>query len=167
VPNFTWGADGKYLAFLSRFTKPVYSVDLMLYLAGEESAFKSHQGVFGYGFSPKNRFLFFRSNCIRDGRACDLYQLDLANPKTGGKKIVEGIYTFKSSDDEQRLLVTYARVDVEAFDVAVYNLKTMERRTLARQIQLPTYFAASDGSKVVYMVSERKNAGVYLADQVP
>lgn len=167
VPNFSWGADGKYLAFLSRFTKPVYSVDLMLYLAGEESAFKAHQGVFGYGFSPKNRFLFFRSNCIREGRACDLYQLDLANPKAEAKKILEGIYTFKSSDDEQRLLVTYARVDLEAFDVAVYNLKTMERRTLARQIQLPTYFAATDGSKVIYMVGERKNAGVFLADQVP
>src|SRR5512140_2050422 len=28
VPNFEWGADGRYVAFVSRFFKPIYSVDL-------------------------------------------------------------------------------------------------------------------------------------------
>lgn len=167
VPNFTWGADGKYLAFLSRFLKPLYSVDLMLHLSGKESASKVHPGVFGYGFSPKNRFLFFRTNCIRDGRACDLYQVDLADPKAEPKKILEGIYTFKSSDDEGRLVVTYARVDVQAFDLAVYNLRSGQRRTLAREIQLPPLFATADGSKLIYLAGNKKHAGVYVADQLP
>jgi len=167
VPNFTWGADGKYLAFLSRFVKPLYSVDLMLHLSAEEGASKVHPGVFGYGFSPKNRFLFFRSNCIREGRACDLYQVDLANPKTEAKKILEGIYTFRSSDDEGRLVITYARVDVQAYDLAVYNLKNGQRQTLAREIQLPPLFATADGSKLIYLAGNKRQAGVYLADQLP
>jgi hypothetical protein len=164
VPNFSWSGDGKHLAFLSRFVKPVYSVDLMLYPFGEEKASKVHPGVFGYGFSPQNRYLFFRSSCIRDGRACDLYQLELNQPQAQPKKILEGIYSFKASETEDRLLVTYARVDVEAFDVGVCNPKTGERKTLAQQIQLPALFAARDGSKVAYLVTERKRAGVYLAE---
>src|ERR1700682_4672746 len=46
VPNFSWGADGRFLAFLSRFVKPVYSVDLMLYALAEEKPFKVNTGVF-------------------------------------------------------------------------------------------------------------------------
>ena len=83
------------------------------------------------------------------------------------KKILEGIYTFKCSDDEGRLVVSYARVDVQAFDLAVYNLKSGQRRTLAREIQLPPLFAAGDGSKLIYLAGNKRQAGVYLADQLP
>ncbi len=167
VPNFSWGADGRFLAFLSRFVKPVYSVDLMLYPLAEEKPFKVNTGVFGYGFSPHNRHLFLRTNCIRDGRACDLYQLDLDKLKEPPKKILEGIYTFKASDDEQRLLVTYARVDLEAFDVAVYNLRTGERRTIDQRILLPPMFTTSDGTQVIYLVTDPSRAGLYVADRLP
>src|SRR5260370_33104338 len=109
---------------------------MMLYPAAEEKPFKVNSGVFGYGVSPHNRDLFLRTNCIRDGRACDLYQLDLDQLKEPPKKILEGIYTFKASDDGQRLLVTYARVDLDAFDVAVYNLRTGERRAVDHRIRL-------------------------------
>ncbi len=78
VPNFTWGSDGRYVAFLSRFLKPVYSVDLMLYTLGAEKAEKVQAGVFGYGFTPGNSEVIFRTNCIREGRACDFKALDAA-----------------------------------------------------------------------------------------
>lgn len=167
VPNFLWGADGRFVAFLSRFTKPIYSVDLMLYPVGEEQAFKVNPGVFGYGFTPGNERLLYRTNCIREGRACDLFGLDLSKPKEPAKKLVEGIYSFKSSEGAERLLVSYARIDSQLFDVAAYNLKTGERKTLEQSISLPALFAAKDGSKVAYVVSDRDRPGVYVAEQVP
>jgi dipeptidyl aminopeptidase/acylaminoacyl peptidase len=167
VPNFAWGADGKALAFISRFIQPVYSVDLMLYRAGEEKAGKLAQGVFGYGFGPRNEYLLFRTNCIREGRACDLHQLDLRGAKGEPRKILEGIYSFKSAERGDRLLVSYTRIRSETYDIAVYNLKTGERKTLEQQVQLPALFATEDGSKVVYIVAQPERAGVYLADQVP
>ncbi len=44
VPNFVWGKDGKHVAFLSRFLKPIYSVDLMLYQVGAEKAAEGPPG---------------------------------------------------------------------------------------------------------------------------
>jgi WD40 repeat protein len=168
VPNFAWGSDGTVLAFLSRFIKPAYSVDLMLYRVGEEKAVRVHPGVYvGYGFGPNNQYLLFRSNCIRNNRACDLFFYDLTKPKSEPKKIVEGVYSFKTAEGGARVLVTYARVDAETFDLAVYNLETGERRTLDRNIVLPALFAAEDGSKVAYVVVGRERAGVYLAEGVP
>jgi len=168
VPNFAWGADGTVLAFLSRFIKPAYSVDLMLYRVGEEKAVRVHPGVYaGYGFGPKNQYLLFRGNCTRNNRACDLFFYDLTVPNGEPKKIVEGVYSFKTDERGVRVLVTYARVDAETFDLAVYNLKTGERRTLDRNIALPALFAAEDGSKVAYVVAGRERAGVYLAEGVP
>ena len=53
-PNYSWGANGNELLFLSRFLKPIYSVDLMLFRMGEEQATKVNPGVFGYGFTAGN-----------------------------------------------------------------------------------------------------------------
>jgi len=167
VPNFGWGSNGRYLAFLSRFVKPVYSVDLMLYRMGDESSFKVNAGVFAYGFGPNNAYFLFRTNCIREGRACDLYALDLEKPKERPRKIVEGIYSFKVPDAGDRMLVTYAQTQSDTYDVAAYNLKSGEHRTLDQHIRLPAMFAAPDGSKAAYVIAEPSRAGVYLAEQLP
>lgn len=166
-PNYAWGADGRHLAFLSRFVKPLYSVDLMLYPIGAEEAFKVQPGVFGYGFSPKNEFLFFRSNCIRNGRACDLLQLQLSEPKQPPRKAVEGVYSWKVAEGGERVLVTYARVESETFDTAVLNLKSGERRTLEQFIALPALMLDGAGSRVAYVVNDHRRPGVYVASQVP
>jgi len=49
----------------------------------------------------------------------------------------------------------------------VYNLRSGQRRTLAREIQLPPLFATADGSKLIYLAGNKKHAGVYVADQLP
>ncbi len=167
VPNFGWGSHGRHLAFLSRFIKPVYSVDLMLYRMGDESSVKVHPGVFAYGFGPGNAYLSFRTNCIREGRACDLYALDLNRPGERPRKILEGIYSFKLPELGDRLLVTYAQTQSDTYDVAAYNLKSGQHRTLDRHIRLPAIFASADGSKAVYIVAEPGRGGVYLAEQLP
>jgi hypothetical protein len=168
APNYEWGRDGKFIAFNSRFLKPIYSVDLMLYqVGGEEDAFKVHPGVFAFAFGPENEYLVFRSNCIRNGRACDLFKVDLRKPKDPPLKIVDGVFSFRPAEKGDRMLVTYARTEGEMYDVAVYNMKSGERRTLEQYIHLPAYFLDSEGSKVAYLVARRDRAGVYVAEHSP
>lgn len=193
VPNYAWGADSTYLAFLSRFFKPIYSVDLMLYRKGWDYSSRVKVGSFGYTFAGNNERLFYRSNCIRKGRACDLFEIDpskvppppakeaktdagttvagdtSAPPATPlpEKKIVEGLYTFSPSKDGARLLITYPRWETKNFDVAVMNVKTGNRKTLDSQILLPAYFTKADGRGVAYIISAGDRSGVYVATDVP
>lgn len=167
VPNFVWGKDGKYVAFLSRFLKPIYSVDLMLYQVGAQKAQKAQPGVFGYGFTPSNSALVFRAGCIREGRACDFRALPLppaeqVQPQTW----LQGIFSYKLSEDGNRILATSARMDSDTFDVAVYDVKTQARKTLDQGAQLPAYFAGPNDSLAVYIL-KGSNPGVYVAPAQP
>ncbi|MCY1014814.1 gliding motility protein [Pyxidicoccus sp. MSG2] len=160
VPNFLWGSDGKYVLFLSRFLKPEYSVDLMLYALGTEKAEKVHRGVFGYGFMPGNTQVVFRSNCIRNGRACDFKALGL--PRNGEPQTwIQGMFSYKLSEDGQRVLFTYARMDSDTYDVAVYDVKTQARKTLDQGVQVPVSFAGKGDSRAVYIIAQGPKAGVY------
>lgn len=167
VPNFDWSPDGKSVAFISRFMKPVYSVDLMLYPLSAEDAFKVKPGVFGYNYDPKARYLVFRSNCLNEGRACDLMKIDLEKPKEPPTRIVEGVYTFRPSQDGDRLLVTYTRRDSKFYDAAVFNVAKNERKTVAQHILLPAVMTQGDAQKVVYIVGHQSGAGVYVASKFP
>jgi hypothetical protein len=160
VPHFQWGSDGRYVVFLSRFLKPEYSPDLMLYTLGTEKAEKVHRGVFGYGFMPGNTQVVFRSNCIRNGRSCDFKAQEL--PRNGEPQTwVQGIFSYKLSADGQRVLVTYARMDSDTYDIAVYDVKTQARRTLDQGVQVPVSFGGKDDSRAVYIIGQGPKAGVY------
>jgi dipeptidyl aminopeptidase/acylaminoacyl peptidase len=165
VPNFMWGADGKWLAFLERFIKPIYSVDLMLYEVGQKDPTKLMAGVFGYGFTPKNARILFRSNCIREGRACDLFQVELSKPTDPPRKIIEGVFGFRSCPQSERLVVSYAQTQADSFDVAVFNLAAGKHVTLDRNVSLPAICAKEDGSAIAYIVKDLKRPGVYVATQ--
>ncbi|HZH02563.1 MAG TPA: gliding motility protein, partial [Myxococcaceae bacterium] len=165
VPNFNWSPDGKRLAFLARFLQPIFSVDLMLYPVGAEAATKVYAGVFGYGFTPQGDRLLLRSTCVREGRACDLFSADPSKPGEAPKKLLEGVYSFRTSDDGERLLVSYAKFEADLYDVAVYNFKTGERKTLDTLALLPPLFMTPDGSKVAYALGDRKRPGIYVADR--
>ncbi|HYX93079.1 MAG TPA: gliding motility protein, partial [Myxococcaceae bacterium] len=167
VPNFDWSPDGKRVAFVSRIFQPVYTVDLFLYTLGEEAAVKLHPGVFGYDYDRKGRFLYFRSNCLNEGRACDLMRARLDDPKAPPETLAQGIFTWRSSSDGERLLVTYARRDSKLYDAAVLNLNTRERKTVAQYIQLPALWAENGGERVVYVVGEPATPGVYAASRIP
>ena len=167
VPNFDWSPDGKWVAFVSRIFQPIYTIDLFVYRNGDEGALKVHPGVFAYDYDRKGRFLYFRTNCLNEGRACDLMKLSLTDPKAPASLLAQGIYTWRASKDGDRLLVTYARRDSKLYDAAVLNVTTGERKTIAQYIQLPALWAESGGERVVYVVSPPANAGVYMANRIP
>ncbi|HYH95976.1 gliding motility protein [Hyalangium sp.] len=168
VPNYTWGSDGKYVAFLTRVLKPIYSVDLMLYPVGGEKAEKVHAGVFGYGFTPGNSEVIFRTNCIREGRACDFKALDLMQQaRSEPVTWIQGIFSYKLASDGKRFLVTYARMDSDTYDVGVYDTKSKARKTLDQRVQIPAYFAGPGDSHAVYLVTQGQKPGVYIAPATP
>jgi hypothetical protein len=166
-----WGKDGRFLAFNVEIIQPLPSMDLYLYVRGEEHAFRVKEGVYGFGISS-GEVLLFRSECVRQSqrdqpRACWLNELDLARPHEAPKQILEGIYSFKASETGERILVSYARMDSDTYDTAVYNRRTQERKTLDTFTLLPALFADASGKRVVYLVSEKDRSGLYVSDQGP
>jgi len=166
-----WGRDGRFLAFNVEVIQPLPSMDLYLYVRGEEKASRIKEGVYGFGIAPGD-VLLFRSDCLRQAqreqpRACWLNELDLGRPKEPPKQILEGIYSFKASDNGERILVSYARLEPDAYDTAVYNRRTGERKTLDTFTLLPALFVDPEGKRVVYLVSDRERSGLYLCDQGP
>jgi len=166
-----WGKDGRFLAFNVEVIQPLPGMDLYLYVRGEEKAARVKEGVYGFGIAPGD-VLLFRSDCLRQAqreqpRACWLNELDLTRPKEPPKQILEGIYSFKASENGERILVSYARLEVDAYDTAVYNRRTGERKTLDTFTLLPALFVDPEGKRVVYLVSDKERSGLYLCDQGP
>src|SRR5207253_331049 len=116
-----WSSDGKSLAFLVKQMRPIPSVDLLIFRPGAESPVRVGEGVFGYGFVPGSSHLLLRTRCTREGRACDLRRVDLAKLSQPAEQLVEGVYSFRPSADGSRILVSYARLDSDAFDLAAYT----------------------------------------------
>jgi len=166
VPNFVWSPRSDAVAFLSRFLKPEYSVDLMLYPLGAEKSEKVHRGVFGYGFMPGEGQVVFRSNCIRNGRACDFKALELPK-KDEAQTWLQGIFSYKLSEDGQRVLATSARMDSDTYDLTLYDVKTKTRKPLDQGIQVPAYFAGKGESRAVYLIAQGPKAGVYSVAATP
>jgi hypothetical protein len=167
VPNFGWSPDGRSVAFVSRFIKPMFSVDLMLYVLGEDAAFKVNPGVFAYQYDPRARYLLFRTSCMNQGRMCDLMKLDLQAPREAPALVAQGVFSFKPAEEGDRVLLSYTRKDSILYDAAVLNLTTQERKTVGQYIELPALFTASDGGGVVYVVGSARAPGVYVAGTVP
>lgn len=160
---YEWDPKGHFVAYSAQVLEPIFSVDLFLYQLGEKASRKVGAGVYGWSFGPEDDYLMFRTECLREGRSCDLDVLDLSKDSKP-KKVLDSVYTFKTSPDAKRLLFTYARTDSETYDAAVYDLATQKRETLDERTLLPAHFAAKDGSRVVYLISGGDRQGVYLAD---
>ncbi len=167
VPSFLWSRTGAYLAYLQRQLKPVYSVDLYLEKLGAEGPpVKVAQGAFGFDFGRGDDLLYFRSGCVRNGRACELSVVPAARPTEAARKIASGVFTFEFDPAEQRyLMLTYARMDADALDVAVVPADGSQApKTLDTLVAPGTRWVGKDGDRISYAVIDRKRQGVYVAD---
>jgi hypothetical protein len=163
IENYEWGSDGKSLAYLEKLLTPVPTVDLFLYRGGDEKPVKVGEGVFGYGFAPKNAFLLLRTHCTREGRSCDLRRINPQEPTRPPEQLIEGVYSFRLSSDGGRLLVSYARLDSDSFDLAAYDFKTRALEVLDRAVTLPGYWVGNGSDQAAYAVVDRSRAGLYVA----
>ncbi len=167
VPSFVWSNDGEMLAFAHRVTTPAFSIDLSLYRIGkDEKPVKVGQGVFGYSFSADDERVLFRTVCTRNARACDLHSIAVDQPTEPARKLASGIFTFEPDpNDASLLMITYARTDADALDVAAVPADgSASPRTLDRMVAHGTRFVGGDADSIAYAVIDQQRLGVYVAD---
>lgn len=78
------------------------------------------------------------------------------------RRITQNTFNFKLSDDGARALSTTPHMTDEHFDVVLTNLATGESKVLDQYVTQPVHFLTKDGSKVAWVVAEKKTAGVYV-----
>ena len=164
--NFLWSRTGKYLGFVSRQTKPIFSIDLFLETIGSaEPAVRVAPGVFGYEFAPGDTTLFFRGHCVRNGRACELLTVPPAGPYDAPKTIAHGIYTFEWDPTETRFMLTWARMDMDAYDVGVMPADASRPAVTLDEAAAPgTRWVGAEGRAIGYALLRRGRSGLFLAD---
>lgn len=167
VTAYDLAPDGARVAFLEHVTAGGYSVDLKLGRPeGGGAAETVARGVFGFDFSPGGDRLYYRAGCVRNAEACDLFRVPSggAEPGRPHERLAEGVKSFEFDRRRPgRLLVTWARKDLVALDLAVWE---QGKLTAVDQAALPgsAAFLAPDGSRLAYVVADPKRAGVYVAD---
>jgi len=168
VPSFVWSPDGKTLAYVQRVLQPVFSIDLFLArIAGQEAkVYSIAKGVFGYSFSRDGQRLFLRTECVRSGRVCELYSVEVQDPATTVKKVAGRIHTYEPDPiDESVLMLTYARVDGDALDLGTAPADGSAGAVMLDRMVVPgTKILGGTVPRIAYAVLERDRMGVYLAD---
>jgi hypothetical protein len=162
VSDFDLTRDGGAVAFLRHETSGGYSVDLGLVRPGAPAVAVA-KGVFGFSFSPDDRWLYYRTACVREGEACDLYRVAVAEPGAKPALVAEGVKSFEYAPGRpERLLVTWARKDRVALDLAVWEGGKL---TAVDTYALPgsATFLGGDARRIAYAVVEARRQGVYVA----
>lgn len=165
VTAYDLSPDGERIAFLEHVTAGGYSVDLKLAAGPGGAAATVARGVFGFDFSPRGDLLYFRSACVRNAEACDLYRVPAAGPEAGRRqlRLAEGVKSFEFDRRRpDRLLVTWARRDMVALDLGVWDKGKLLAVDQAAQPGSAA-FLPPDGSRLIYLVADPKRAGVYVA----
>lgn len=179
--QFEWSPQGGYLAFSALQLRPAISVDLVLAdvkaLKNEEVKLdggaasittvgtrKLANGVFGHEFLSEASLLY-RTDCIAEGRACDLYVLPTGSVATPAR-LTGGVWRFALSKDGKRILVTYPRFDSETVaDIGALNLYGHGGVAGIDKKVIPgALFLDPGGKRVAFGVIDKVRRGVYVAD---
>lgn len=135
---------------------------LYLYPVGAAEPFPLKDWLYEYQFVQTGDVLYFRSDCLREGRACDLNSISAKATKDDKpKKEVESTFGVRFSADGKRALLAFAHLTDQTFDLAQRNLETGEQRIIDQYVEWPGLLLA-DGS-VAYLVREKNRPGVYVA----
>jgi hypothetical protein len=161
-PNYLFAPGGSALAYTARIDRPEVTRRLSLYPAGAAEPFPLKDWLYEYQFPASGDVLYFRSDCLREGRACDLNAIP-ANATKDDKlqRIVEGTFGFRFSADGKKALIAFAHLTDQTFDLALRDLVTGEQKTIDQYVEWPGLLLP-DGS-VAYLVNEKSRPGVYVA----
>ncbi len=165
VSDFDLSVDGRAVAALVHDTAAGYSVNLVL-AVGDAPPVTVARGVFGFGFSPDARWLYYRTACTREAEACDLLRIPATGLPAGKspERIAEGAKSFEfAPGSPERLLVTWSRKDRVALDVAIWQegkLGAVDTSALPGSIR----FLGASRSRLAWIGNDPKRPGVYVAD---
>jgi hypothetical protein len=160
---------GRDVAFLQHTTRGGYSVDLELAHLEPDGASTTTMvasGVFGFGFSPDGKWLYYRTRCVRNGDACDLERIPAAGLAATAKpeRIADGVKSFEFDPlDPERLLLAWQRKDMVALDLGVWDHGRLTRVD-AGVLPGSARFLAPDSRRLAYVVVQPKRQGVYVAE---
>ncbi|HEX9241184.1 MAG TPA: hypothetical protein VF875_01955 [Anaeromyxobacter sp.] len=167
VSDFEISPDGRHVAFLQHSVRGGYSVDLgVAHLDPGSAATTVATGAFGFAFSPDGQWLYYRTRCVRNAEACDLERVPAGGLAPGAKPeaIAQGVKSFEFDPrDPGRLLLGWARRDVVALDLGVWEKGTLTR---VDEGVLPgsARFLGPDSRRLAYVVVQAKRQGVYVAE---
>lgn len=161
-PNWLFAPEGSTMAFTARIDRPEVTRRLFLFATGAKDPVPLKDWLYEYQFPGKGEKLYFRSDCLREGRACDLNSFP-ANAEVGAvaKKEIEGTFGFRFSADGKRAVIAFAHLTDQTFDLAHKNFDTGTQKMIDQYVEWPAIMLA-DGS-VAYLVNEKKRPGVYVA----
>lgn len=163
-PNFLFSPDGKALAFTARVETPDVTRRLLLLRGSDTEPVVLKDWLYEYQFRPPGSQLFFRADCLREGRACDLLSYAVDAPKdTHPTREVGGVFGVRFSADGSHAMLSFAHLTDETFDLAMRNLATGEQKTIDQFVDWPGLILGDKGDAVAYLVHEKKRAGVYVA----
>ncbi len=161
-PNFLFAPGGSALAYTARIDRPEVTRRLYLYPAGAAEPFPLKDWLYEYQFVATGDVLYFRSDCLREGRACDLNSISAKATKDDKpKKEVEATFGFRFSADGKWALLAFAHLTDQTFDLAQRNLGTGAQRVIDQYVDWPGVLLP-DGA-AAYLVHEKNRAGVYVA----
>ncbi|MEW6434282.1 MAG: hypothetical protein AB1730_22500 [Myxococcota bacterium] len=163
-PNYLFSPDGAALAYTARIEQPEVTRRLLLLRPGATEPAALKDWLYEYVFRPGTNELYFRADCLREGRACDVLKVPLDAPKDAlPKKELEGVFGIKFSKDGSRAMVAYAHLTDQTFDLALRNVTSGEQKTVDQYVEWPALSLGADGAYVAYLVKEKPRAGVYVA----
>jgi len=161
-PNFTFSTNNSALAFTARIERPEYTRRLFLYPVGATEPRVLKDWLYEYQFSPAGDVLFFRSDCLRENRACELNSISAA-PGADEKpaKQAEATFGFRLAPDGKRALIASAHLTDLTYDIAMRNFTTSQQTIIDQYVEWPAVLL-SNGS-LAYLVKEKSRPGLYVA----
>lgn len=161
-PNYLFAPSGSALAFTARIDQPEVTRRLSLFPEGATEAVALKDWLYEYQFSAAGDVLYFRSDCLREGRACDLNSISAKATKEDKlKKEVDNTFGVRFSADGKTALIAFAHLTDQTYDVAYRNLESGQQAMIDQYVDWPALLL-QDGS-VAYLVHEKNRPGVYVA----
>jgi hypothetical protein len=184
VPLFGWSHTGKYLAYLQRVIRPLYTERLLLsrtddLCAGTGCVSRAPRdfgtAVYAFDFSPDDDKLLFKTACASEGLSCDLMAAPAMGPASTPKPLADGgiapergerlamaIEDYDYSPDGHWLSLSFADPTGHRVDLAVVP---------SGEFALPRYIDTkvephsrwlANGS-IAYLVNGSKRRGLFVA----
>lgn len=159
-PNYLFSPDGQTLAYTGRIERPEVTRRLFLKRgASEPVALKDW--LYEYQFRPGTSQLFFRADCTREGRACELLSVGPGEEKP--KKEATGVFGTRFAADGSKAILGFAHFTDESFDLLVKDLSTGTQTPIDQYLEWPALILGAKGDFVAYLVHEKGRPGVYVA----